>query len=336
MVDPQGRARGRRGPAACALREFEEETGSAPPADALIDLGEVRQKNGKRVTAWAAEGDLDADAVRSNTFTMQWPPRSGRMQEFPEIDRAGWFGADEAREKLHPRAGRVRGPAARAPGNGAGRHGVIRACDAFSVSSRLALLLLPAVAAAEDPGAPARVLWNSTPDGVRAGGSWDARLSVLRGPGGADPDRLRPVLIVTEMASDTTRSIPTFLDVPPNTFKALVRFPRQGDYTVTVASFDPRRPDATANLGRPVSVAAAAAPAVGARRERASMVAVGAGRGSQPSQQPPVPGTCVIVRVLPSTTKSPQCGASPERTSVTPLTPEAATSSARRTTVRSK
>jgi hypothetical protein len=124
----------------------------------------------------------------------------------------------------------------------------------------LALLLLPAAAAAKDLGAPARVLWNSTPDGVRAGGSWDARLSVLRGPGGADPGRLRPVLIVTEMASDTTRSIPTVLDVPPNTFKALVRFPRQGDYTVTVASFDPRRPDATANLGRPVSVAAAAAP----------------------------------------------------------------------------
>ena len=87
---------------ACALREFEEETGTAPPAEALIDLGEVRQKNGKRVTAWAAEGDLDAGAVHSNTFTMQWPPRSGRMQEFPEIDRAGWFGPDEAREKLNP------------------------------------------------------------------------------------------------------------------------------------------------------------------------------------------------------------------------------------------
>jgi predicted NUDIX family NTP pyrophosphohydrolase len=87
---------------ACALREFEEETGSAPPADALIDLGEVRQKSGKRVTAWGAEGDVDADAVRSNTFTMQWPPRSGRMAEFPEIDRAAWYGAPEAREKLNP------------------------------------------------------------------------------------------------------------------------------------------------------------------------------------------------------------------------------------------
>jgi hypothetical protein len=124
-------------------------------------------------------------------------------------------------------------------------------------------LVFPAGAAAKDLDAPARVLWNSEPDGLRAGGSWDARLSILRGPGGLDwgpPARLRPVLIVTEMASNTTRRITTVLDVPPNTFKALVRFPRQGDYTVTVASFDPRRPAATANLGRPVSVAAASAP----------------------------------------------------------------------------
>jgi predicted NUDIX family NTP pyrophosphohydrolase len=99
---PKGEYADGEDPRACALREFEEETGTAPPADALIDLGEVRQKSGKRVTAWAAEGDLDAGAVFSNTFAMQWPPRSGRMQEFPEIDRAGWFGADEAREKLNP------------------------------------------------------------------------------------------------------------------------------------------------------------------------------------------------------------------------------------------
>jgi hypothetical protein len=125
-------------------------------------------------------------------------------------------------------------------------------------------LVFPAGAAAKDLDAPARVLWNSEPDGLRAGGSWDARLSILRGPGGLDwgpPARLRPVLIVTEMASNTTRRITTVLDVPPNTFKALVRFPRHGDYTVTVAGFDPRRPAATANLGRPVSVAAAPAPA---------------------------------------------------------------------------
>jgi predicted NUDIX family NTP pyrophosphohydrolase len=62
----------------------------------------VKQRAGKVVRAWAAEGDIDSDAVRSNTFTMEWPPRSGRTAEFPEIDRAGWFGVDEAREKLNP------------------------------------------------------------------------------------------------------------------------------------------------------------------------------------------------------------------------------------------
>ena len=87
-------------PLACALREFEEETGRALPPGELIDLGSVRQKGGKVVRAWAAQGDLDAGEVRSNTFTIQWPPRSGRTAEFPEIDRAGWFGVDAAREKL--------------------------------------------------------------------------------------------------------------------------------------------------------------------------------------------------------------------------------------------
>ena len=89
-------------PLACALREFEEETGSTLPPGELVELDDVKQKGGKVVTAWAAEGDLDADAVRSNTFTMEWPPRSGRTAEFPEVDRAGWFGIDEAREKLNP------------------------------------------------------------------------------------------------------------------------------------------------------------------------------------------------------------------------------------------
>jgi predicted NUDIX family NTP pyrophosphohydrolase len=88
-------------PQAAALREFEEEIGSALEAGGdLLDLGEVQQKNRKRVTAWAAEGDLDASAVRSNTFAMEWPPRSGRTQEFPEIDRAEWFPLARAREKL--------------------------------------------------------------------------------------------------------------------------------------------------------------------------------------------------------------------------------------------
>jgi predicted NUDIX family NTP pyrophosphohydrolase len=88
-------------PLACALREFEEELGSAlEPGGELVALGEVRQRNRKLVTAWAAEGDLDASAVRSNTFTMEWPPRSGQTQEFPEIDRAEWFTLARARGKL--------------------------------------------------------------------------------------------------------------------------------------------------------------------------------------------------------------------------------------------
>jgi len=85
-----------------ARREFEEELGS-PAADGdLVALGEVRQKSGKVVTAWALEGDIDADAVTSNTFTMEWPPRSGRTREFPEVDRAAWFGLDEARARILP------------------------------------------------------------------------------------------------------------------------------------------------------------------------------------------------------------------------------------------
>ena len=89
-------------PEACARREFEEETGTALAAGALSDLGTARQRSGKVVTAWAAEGDLDADAIRSNTFELEWPPRSGTMQAFPEVDRAGWFGLETAREKLNP------------------------------------------------------------------------------------------------------------------------------------------------------------------------------------------------------------------------------------------
>jgi predicted NUDIX family NTP pyrophosphohydrolase len=87
---------------ACALREFGEELGGPPPDGDLVDLGEVRQKSGKVVTAWALEGDADADEITSNTFTMEWPPRSGQQREFPEIDRAGWFALDEARERILP------------------------------------------------------------------------------------------------------------------------------------------------------------------------------------------------------------------------------------------
>jgi len=89
-------------PLACALREFEEETGTRLGSDDVVELGSVRQKSGKQVTAWAVAGDLDPDTVRSNTFSMEWPPRSGRQAEFPEVDRADWFGLDVAREKLVP------------------------------------------------------------------------------------------------------------------------------------------------------------------------------------------------------------------------------------------
>jgi predicted NUDIX family NTP pyrophosphohydrolase len=89
-------------PLAAARREFAEEIGSPAPAGEPLALGEVRLKSGKRVIAWALEGDLDAAAVRSNTFTMQWPPRSGRTQAFAEVDRAGWFDPARARVKLNP------------------------------------------------------------------------------------------------------------------------------------------------------------------------------------------------------------------------------------------
>ncbi len=90
-------------PRTCALREFAEELGSELAGDAeLRDLGEVKQRGGKVVRAWAAEGDVDATAITSNTFSMEWPPRSGRMAEFPEVDRAEWFGLDEARARILP------------------------------------------------------------------------------------------------------------------------------------------------------------------------------------------------------------------------------------------
>ena len=87
-------------PVACALRELEEELGERPPLGALVDLGEVRQKGGKVVRAWAAQGDFDPANLDSGTFEMEWPPRSGRRQTFPEVDRAAWFTPAEAAEKL--------------------------------------------------------------------------------------------------------------------------------------------------------------------------------------------------------------------------------------------
>jgi predicted NUDIX family NTP pyrophosphohydrolase len=87
-------------PLAAARREFTEELGAVPPPGEYLALGTVRQRNGKQVTAWAVEADLDVSSVVSNVFEMEWPPRSGRRQVFPEIDRAAWFGLAEARPRM--------------------------------------------------------------------------------------------------------------------------------------------------------------------------------------------------------------------------------------------
>jgi predicted NUDIX family NTP pyrophosphohydrolase len=98
---PKGEYADDEDPLAAARREFAEELGTPAPDGEVLELGEIRQKAGKRVRAWALAGDLDAEQIQSNTFPMQWPPRSGRIQEFPEVDRAQWFRLDEAREKLN-------------------------------------------------------------------------------------------------------------------------------------------------------------------------------------------------------------------------------------------
>ena len=83
-----------------ARREFEEETGHRAPDEAPIDLGEIRQKGGTLVVAYALQGDLDPTAAHSNTFEFEWPPRSGQSITVPEIDRVAWFGPDEARRRI--------------------------------------------------------------------------------------------------------------------------------------------------------------------------------------------------------------------------------------------
>jgi predicted NUDIX family NTP pyrophosphohydrolase len=87
-------------PLAVARREFQEETGYAPPPGVLRPLTPIRQSGGKWVYAWTLEGDCDAETIRSNTFEVQWPPHSGRRQTFPEVDRAGWFSLTRARDKI--------------------------------------------------------------------------------------------------------------------------------------------------------------------------------------------------------------------------------------------
>jgi predicted NUDIX family NTP pyrophosphohydrolase len=98
---PKGEIAEDEDPLAAALREFEEELGTAPPTGEADDLGEIRQRSGKRVRAWALAGDLDASRIVSNTFMFEWPPRSGRMIEIPEVDRAEWFGIETARERIN-------------------------------------------------------------------------------------------------------------------------------------------------------------------------------------------------------------------------------------------
>lgn len=88
-------------PLAGAKREFEEETGLKPEGEFLA-LGSVKQKSGKTIVAWAFEGDCDPSSIKSNTFSIEWPPKSGRQQEFPEIDRAGFFTVTQAKAKMHP------------------------------------------------------------------------------------------------------------------------------------------------------------------------------------------------------------------------------------------
>ena len=97
---PKGELGDGEDPLAGARREFAEELGHAPPDGPLLELGEIRQRAGKRVIAFAVEGDLDPARIEPGTFELEWPPRSGRVLEFPEVDRVAWFGVPAAREKV--------------------------------------------------------------------------------------------------------------------------------------------------------------------------------------------------------------------------------------------
>jgi predicted NUDIX family NTP pyrophosphohydrolase len=87
-------------PLAGARREFAEETGHSAPAGEVLELGEVRQRSGKRVIAFAVEGDFDPATLVPGTFDLEWPPRSGRVQAFPELDRVAWFDIETAKAKV--------------------------------------------------------------------------------------------------------------------------------------------------------------------------------------------------------------------------------------------
>ncbi len=99
---PKGEYDDQEDPWQAAKREFHEETGASLPDKEPIALTPQRQKSGKIVHAWAVEHDLEAGAIQSNTFEMEWPPNSGRRQSFPEVDRAGWFTLELARQKINP------------------------------------------------------------------------------------------------------------------------------------------------------------------------------------------------------------------------------------------
>lgn len=96
---PKGEYSDDEDPLKAATREFEEETGFEAVGE-MLELTAIKQQGGKIVRAWAVEGDCDATAIKSNTFSMEWPPRSGKSREFPEIDRAEWFDVKQAREKI--------------------------------------------------------------------------------------------------------------------------------------------------------------------------------------------------------------------------------------------
>jgi predicted NUDIX family NTP pyrophosphohydrolase len=98
---PKGECAPGEDPRAVARREFAEELGSPPPEGEGVFLGQRRQPGGKLVLVWALPGDLDVSTVHSNTFELEWPPKSGEQRSFPEVDRADWFTIDEARTKLH-------------------------------------------------------------------------------------------------------------------------------------------------------------------------------------------------------------------------------------------
>jgi predicted NUDIX family NTP pyrophosphohydrolase len=98
---PKGEVDPGEDPLACARREFNEETGLTPPLDHFAALGTIKQRGGKTVEAWAFEGDCDPATLTSNTFELEWPPRSGRLQSFPEVDRLQFFSLADACDKIN-------------------------------------------------------------------------------------------------------------------------------------------------------------------------------------------------------------------------------------------